>query len=97
MAFVIKWSKQANKGLDSVIEYLEFAWTAKEILNLESNIHQVINQIKVYPELFPKSDIYEKLHKASIDKNNYLIYRINYENEIIEIINFRGTEQEPKY
>ena len=63
MAFVGKWSRQANKGLDSVIKYLEFAWTAKEILNLEANIHQVISQIKVYPELFPKSDTYKNLHK----------------------------------
>ncbi len=97
MAFLIKWTKQANKGLDTVVEYLEFAWTVKEILNLEANIHQVISQIKVYPELFPKSDTNKNLHKALIDKNNYLIYRINYENQTIEIINFRGTKQEPKY
>ncbi len=30
-----------------------------------------------------------------IDKNNYLVYRIKLDS--IEIINFRGTKQKPKY
>ncbi len=59
MALNIKWTKQANKGLNKVIEYLEQEWTFKEILNLEENIKQVTNQISVFPNLFPKSETYK--------------------------------------
>lgn len=97
MAFVIKWTIQADKGLEEVIEYLEYAWTGKEILNLEININQVLNQIIIYPELFPKSETFKNLHKAIIDKNNYLVYKVNYSKNVIQIINFRGTKQKPKY
>ena len=38
MALEIKWTPQATNGLENVIEYLEMHWTAKEIINLESNI-----------------------------------------------------------
>jgi len=97
MALKIKWTPQADKGLAIVIEYLESEWTFREILQLEENIIQVTNQISLFPDLYPKSETYRNLHKAIVDKNNYLVYRVNYKNSSIEIINFRGTKQKPKY
>lgn len=52
MALTVKWTLQAEKGLDKVIEYLEKEWTVKEILQLEKNINQVIYQIGLNPELY---------------------------------------------
>jgi plasmid stabilization system protein ParE len=97
MALAIKWTPQAEKGLDGVLLYLEKFWSIKEILQLEEKIKQVISLIIIYPELFPKSETYPLLHKAIIDKNNYLVYRINTQKERIEIVNFRGTKQKAKY
>jgi len=97
MALEIKWTTQADKGLAIVIEYLEAEWTFKEILRLEENITQVTNQISLFPDLYPKSETYKNLHKAIVDKNNYLVYKVNFKNSRIEIINFRGTKQKPKY
>lgn len=34
MALIIVWTPQAEKGLASVLEYLEEEWTINEILNL---------------------------------------------------------------
>jgi hypothetical protein len=80
MALKIKWTPQAAKGLAIVIEYLEVEWTFREILQLEENIIQVTNQISLFPELYPKSETSKNLHKALVDKNNYLIYSVNYGN-----------------
>ena len=33
----------------------------------------------------------------AVDKNNYLVYRVNYKKSSIEIINFRGTKQKRKH
>jgi plasmid stabilization system protein ParE len=96
MALGIKWTPQAEKGLDSVLLYLEKFWSIKEILQLEKKINQVISLIILYPELFPKSKTNQSLHKAIIDKNNYLVYRVNTKMRRIEIVNFRGTKQKPK-
>ena len=95
MALEIFWTPQANKGLAIVIEYLEAKWTFREILQLEENITQITNQIVLFPDLYPKSETYINLHKALVDKNNYIIYRIQPKKELIEIINFRGTKQKP--
>jgi plasmid stabilization system protein ParE len=97
MALVVKWTLQANKGLAKVIAYLEAEWTFREIIQLEKNIIQVINQIVLFPDLYPKSETNKDLHKAIVDKNNYLVYRVNHKTNTIQIINFRGTKQKPKY
>ena len=96
MALKIKWTPQAAKGLAIVIEYLEVEWTFREILQLEENIIQVTNQISLFPELYPKPETSKNLHKALVDKNNYLIYSVNYKKADIEIINFKGTKQKSK-
>lgn len=62
-------------------------------MQLEDKIKSVLNKIILSPELFPKSEFYKDLHKVVIDKNNYLVYKINYSKKRIEIINFRGTKQ----
>ncbi|KAF2512619.1 type II toxin-antitoxin system RelE/ParE family toxin [Flavobacterium foetidum] len=97
MALKFIWTKQAVKGFNKVVDYLEAKWTQKEILNLENKIQQVINQINLNPNQFPKSERNTSLHKAIVDKNNYLIYSIDKESNIITIINFRGTKQKPKH
>jgi plasmid stabilization system protein ParE len=40
MALAIKWTPQADKGLEKVIDYLEAEWTVREILELENKINQ---------------------------------------------------------
>jgi plasmid stabilization system protein ParE len=97
MALEIIWTPQADKGLATVIEYLEKEWTFREILQLEENINQVVNQIRFFPDLYPKSKKQPNLNKAIIDKNNYFVYQVNLEKSRIEIINFRGTKQKRKH
>jgi plasmid stabilization system protein ParE len=97
MALKFIWTSQAVKGFNKVMDFLEAEWTAKEILNLENKIQQVVNQINLNPEQFPKSIKSKSLYKVIVDKNNYLVYKLNKESKIVEIINFRGTKQRPKH
>ena len=97
MALNIQWTPQAIKGFDKTLHYLDEEWTKKEILQLEKKITQVTNQISHFPDLFPRSEKNSQLYKAIIDKNNYLVYRINLKKSTVEIINYRGTKQKTKY
>lgn len=93
MALIIKWTPQAYRGLDKVIEYLEEEWTTIEILNLEQNLQDLLIRISKYPKICPPTGKHKNVHKGLVDKNNYIIYRIEFEKGFIEIINFRGTKQ----
>ena len=97
MALKIVWTPQAIQGLDKVLHYLEEEWTTKEILSLEQNLINLLDNISKHPEIFPKTLKFENLRKGLVDKNNYIIYRIRKNENIIEIINFRGTKQKPFY
>ena len=93
MALKIIWTTQAEKGLNTVLDYLEKEWTVTEILKLETNLVNLLNRIVEYPNGCPKSKIKTDLHKGLVDKNNYIIYRVNSRLNQIVIINFRGTKQ----
>ncbi|WP_430908716.1 type II toxin-antitoxin system RelE/ParE family toxin [Maribacter sp. 2-571] len=95
MALKIVWTPQAEKGLDTVIAFLEEKWTVKEIHNLEENLKSLMGRIAKYPMICPATAKHKNVHKGLVDKNNYIIYRIRPRKGIIEIINFRGTKQEP--
>jgi len=95
MALKIVWTPQAENGLDKVLDYLEKEWTIMEILNLEQNINDLLNRISKYPKICPQTGKFNNVHKGLVDKNNYIIYRIQPKKELIEIINFRGTKQRP--
>ena len=95
MALKIVWTPQAETGLDKVIEFLENEWTVLEILNLKQNLQNLLTRISKYPKIYPTTGNYKNVRKGLVDKNNYIIYRINSRKKIIEIVNFRGTKQEP--
>ena len=97
MALKVIWTRRALQGLDDVLQYLDEEWTRQEIINLESKIKRIEKIIVKFPDSFPNINFDLTLRKALVDKNNYLIYRVNLQQGYIEIINFRGTHQRPIY
>lgn len=97
MALKIVWTNQAIQGLEKVLDYLEKYWSTSEIISLEKNLIYLLNRISKYPEICPATSHLKDVRKGLIDRNNYIIYRINSRSNSIEIINFRGTKQnDPK-
>lgn len=79
MALKMVWTPKAEVGLEKVIEYLEDKWTAREFLNLEKNLESFLERISKYPRIYPKTSVHNKnLHKGLVDRNNYIVYRVNY-------------------
>ncbi len=61
MALNIKWTPQAGRGLNKVIDYLEEEWTANEILNLEQNLQDLLIRISKYPKICPPTGKHKKM------------------------------------
>ena len=97
MALKIVWTTQAEKGLEKVIDYLEKEWSEKEILKFEKQLNNLLTRISKYPKTCPPTKHYKHLRKGSVGKHNYIIYRINFDRGIIELINLRGSKQRPMY
>jgi plasmid stabilization system protein ParE len=95
MALKVVWTPQAIQGMEEVLDYLEKEWSAKEIVQFEKNLTKFVSRISNYPKIYPTSGKNPELRKGLVDKHNYMVYRINTNKRMLEIIHFRGIKQRP--
>jgi len=94
MALTVKWTKEAEKTYDAIIEYLERFWTEKEIYSFVQKTFKIIDQIEKNPFQFKASSI-PQVRAALITKHNTLFYYVNEATQTIELYTFWDNRQEP--
>jgi plasmid stabilization system protein ParE len=88
------WSDEAAKNLESILGYIEKEWTQKEVEKFKKRLRQVLKLISINPNLFPKSQYNEQLHKAVLSKQTIVFYKTE-ENRIYLVYLF-DTKRNPK-
>lgn len=71
-----------------VLEYLDEAWTIREIQNFVDRTEKTLSQIVKTPEMFEASRKKKNVRKGLITKHNTLYYRIKIRKQEIELIPF---------
>jgi plasmid stabilization system protein ParE len=89
----IIFSKNAEKSLIDLLEYLEFKWSIKVREKFISKLDKSIYLIQNEPEIFPKSQINKNQHKCVMSKQTTIYYR--YTNKKISILSLFDTRQNP--
>ena len=92
--YKILWTQHALNELQITFEYLEKNWSKKSMKNLAKEIEKVVELIASNPEIFPSTEISEKIRRAVISKHNTLFYRINKSN--VEILSFFFNKRNPE-
>jgi len=95
MALKILWTKRAISEYDKIIKYLEENWTEKEIKNFVQQTDNLLNLLKVYPEILQRTNRHINVFRGPINKLTILTYRLKPKKQIIEIINFRSARKKP--
>jgi plasmid stabilization system protein ParE len=93
MKRTIIFSKNAEKSLFELFEYLEIKWSKKVKDKFISNLDKVIYLIQIEPETFPKSELNKNYRKCVLSKQTTIYYKFN--TKRIEIIAFFDTRQNP--
>ncbi|MBS7252964.1 type II toxin-antitoxin system RelE/ParE family toxin [Flavobacterium branchiicola] len=93
MKRTIIFSKNAEKSLFELFEYLELKWSQKVKNKFISNLDKVIYLIQIEPEIFPKSELNSKYRKCVLSKQTIIYYKFN--SKRVEIIAFFDTRQDP--
>jgi|SRR4051794_28388958 len=93
MKRTIIFSKNAEKSLFELFEYLEIKWSKKVKDKFTSNLDKVIYLIQTEPEIFPKSEVNKNYHKCVLSKQTTFYYKFN--TKRVEIIAFFDTRQDP--
>lgn len=80
MKRTIVFSKNAEKGLSELFEYLESRWSERIKNNFISNLDKVIYLIQIEPEIFPKSELNKNYRNVSCqNKRQFIINSIQKE------------------
>ena len=89
----IIFSKNAEKRLIDLLDFLESKWSSKVREKFISKLEKSIYLIKNEPETFPKSAINTKIHKCVITKQTTLFY--SYSTKRINVVSLFDTRQNP--
>nr|WP_315251667.1 type II toxin-antitoxin system RelE/ParE family toxin [uncultured Flavobacterium sp.] len=89
----IIFSKNAEKSLIDLLEYLEFKWSVKVKEKFILKLDKLIYLIQKDPEIFPKSQINKFQHRCVISKQTTIYYRYNARE--IRVLSLFDTRQNP--
>ena len=95
MVYKIVWTPLATETFDHVIDYLENRWIKKEINHFISRTEEIISILKLNPYAFRKS-LKANIHEVLITKHILLLYQINTNKNMFELLTFFDTRQHPK-
>ena len=87
-------SKNAEKKLNSLFDYLTENWSLKVKSHFVNKLDKNIKLIPKHPESFPESVKEKGLHKCVITKQTTLYYR--FDEKQIKIVTVFDTRQHPK-
>jgi plasmid stabilization system protein ParE len=91
----IIWSELAINTYLSNIEYLESAWTHREIDNFIASVSDKIALLSLQPRIGSPTNKRKNVRKTLVHKNILLIYRHKPQKKEIELIPFFNTHQQP--
>lgn len=91
----ISWTPRARSTYFDILDYLENAWTEREIKNFITEVEHLLNQIKENPDMFEKSEKMKNIRKGFISKHNTLYYRVRPRKKEVQLLLFWNNRMDP--
>jgi plasmid stabilization system protein ParE len=95
MACIILWTKRAEKGFNSIVDYLSDEWTEKEFRVFVKETMQFIQLLAKKPHLLAPTRTHPGLYRGPVNKLTILTYRFDELKNTITLINFRDARRKP--
>ncbi len=93
MSYSVKWAPEAKKEFDQLLDYLEFRFGLKAVLNFIEKTDKVIGYISERPDIFPVLSVRSGIHKGFVTEHTSLFYRVS--NEEVQILHFWDNRKDP--
>lgn len=94
MALELKWTPRAEKGYDSIIDYLGTHFTKREIKNFILESSSFFDLLLENPQLLRKSN--KNIRRGPMNKYTMITYRVKPRKKQLELLNIRSTRQKPQ-
>ncbi|MCG8701026.1 MAG: type II toxin-antitoxin system RelE/ParE family toxin [Bacteroidales bacterium] len=76
MDYKLRWSVEAVKNLEEILDNIKSRWTNKEVLKFKNKLGHQLDLIVQNPFMFPISSIKESLRKAVLSKQTTVFYQV---------------------
>ena len=93
MALVIEWSDEAKFNLKSILEYLKYRWSDKEVRKFTKQLERYLLIVADKPHIFKRSSRLEGTHECTISKHNSIYY--TFDKEVVYIALIWDNRQNP--
>lgn len=89
-AFHIHFTKRSLSDAEAIKEYLLYKFTQREVANFYHLLEIFESVVVAFPELYPKSSINAKIHRAVLSKQLSVFYTIaKYKISVVAILGNR--------
>jgi plasmid stabilization system protein ParE len=76
MDYKLRWSEQAVKNLEQILDDIKIKWTEREVNNFKVKLSHQLDLIVQFPYMFPASMLKKGLRKAVLSKQTTLFYKV---------------------
>lgn len=76
MDYKLRWSDEAVRNLEEILDNIKFKWTDKEVDNFKSKLSHQLDLIIQNPFMFPESTFKVGLRKAVLSKQTTIFYQL---------------------
>lgn len=91
----VLWTNSAKISFNKIVEYLNEAWTEREIEKFITQTTELISNLKRQPEMCRPSSKRKNVRIGIINKRTQLIYHYKPRKKQIEILLFWDPKQNP--
>lgn len=91
------WTDHALSELDLTIEYLRSNFSDLELARLARSIETTLANISGNPLMYPRSESSGGVRRAVVLRFNTLYYRINSDDQCIEVLSFFSNRRDPEF
>ncbi|MDP2686063.1 MAG: type II toxin-antitoxin system RelE/ParE family toxin [Aequorivita sp.] len=88
------WTDEAEETFSNILLYLASEFSERVADKFYNECYKILGQIKKEPFLYRKTEI-ESVHKVVIHKFTTLYYRLDLEKNVIVLLFFFDTRQNP--
>lgn len=90
-SYKLRWSREAIRNLENILEYLQENWSEKVVLNFKEILSKQLDIICRFPFIFPRSEYKKRLRKAVLTKQTTIYYEVK-SNEILIVYIFANKQ-----
>jgi len=87
--FDIEWTSEAERNLNAIFDYLESAWSEREVSNFAKKLESNLQIISKNPDTFPYYDKNKSVRRCVLSSQTTIYYQeIPFENRVVIITLF---------